>query len=248
MRHDLSSSRSGPPFPLRPPRFGGERALLPFVWLVALAGGAVVAVAGPKWGPFLVAGACLLGLVSAGAWRRPDAALAGLALLIPLQVRLNLPGNWSLAVGFVAISGLAAVVVYRQLLNADPGSLREPPGVLPPATLPAPHPPSVGTRGATAPEGQRSLAGGETPGGPAGAVVPGHPGRCPCKRIARPGRETSPACLPGHGRLGKDASEVDTRPARPSSSRILPRRSVLDPSANSPPGGSRANQRRPIFR
>jgi O-antigen ligase len=72
----------------------------------------------------LIGGALLLGVLLVVAWNRPDAGVAALAFLIPLQVRLNLPGNWSLAIGFVAISGLALVAASKAAL----GSYRLPPG------------------------------------------------------------------------------------------------------------------------
>jgi O-antigen ligase len=85
--------------------------------LIALALGAGVAVAGPRWGPLLGGAPLLLLPLLAVAFRHPGVALAGLALLIPLQVRLNLPGGLSLAVGFLVISALAAVAAYRELLG-----------------------------------------------------------------------------------------------------------------------------------
>jgi O-antigen ligase len=96
----------------------GTWHLAPGTAFLALAVGAVAAVAGPKWGPLAVGGALLLGLLATWAWRRLDAAVAAFAFLIPLQVRLNLPGDWSLAAGFIAISGLGAVFLYRQLVGA----------------------------------------------------------------------------------------------------------------------------------
>jgi O-antigen ligase len=84
--------------------------------LLALALGATVAAAGPTRGSLLIGGAFFLTLLLVMAWCRPDACVAGLAFLIPLQVRLNLPGNWSLAIGFVLISSLALVVAYREIV------------------------------------------------------------------------------------------------------------------------------------
>jgi O-antigen ligase len=71
-------------------------------------------VAGPRWS-LLLAGFPLLIALVAWSWKQPGAALVALALLIPIQARINLPGDWSLAIGFIAISGLAAVVVYREM-------------------------------------------------------------------------------------------------------------------------------------
>jgi O-antigen ligase len=96
----------------------GTWHLAPGTAFLALAVGAVVAAAGPKWGPLAVGGALLLGLLATWAWRQLDAAVAAFAFLIPLQVRLNLPGDWSLAAGFIAISGLGAIFLYRQLVGA----------------------------------------------------------------------------------------------------------------------------------
>lgn len=86
--------------------------------ILALFIGIAVAVAGPLFSPLLVGGPLLMGAALAWVWHRPDAGVAALAFLIPLQVRLNLPGDWSLALGFVAICGLAAVAAYRGLTDA----------------------------------------------------------------------------------------------------------------------------------
>jgi O-antigen ligase len=96
---------------------------------LALAVGAVAAAAGPQWGPLAVGGALLLGLLATWAWRRLDAAVAAFAFLIPLQVRLNLPGDWSLAAGFIVITGLGAIFLYRQLVSAAAGEAVESVGV-----------------------------------------------------------------------------------------------------------------------
>lgn len=84
--------------------------------LAALVLGAGVTLAGPRWGP-LLGGASLLAftfLVVVG--RRPDLGMALFAFLIPLQARVNLPRDLSLAIGFLVISGLTLVAVYRELL------------------------------------------------------------------------------------------------------------------------------------
>jgi hypothetical protein len=85
--------------------------------ILALASGAVVAVAGPGLGFLLIGGALLLSFLLAAIWCRLDRGVAALAFLIPLQVRLPLAGDWALAVGFIAISGLAGALVLRQLFD-----------------------------------------------------------------------------------------------------------------------------------
>jgi O-antigen ligase len=85
--------------------------------LLALIAGAAVAILGTPWSALLVAAVGLLVPIAFWTWRRPERLVVALAVLIPLQVRLNVPGGWALAIGFVVISALAAVVIYQEILR-----------------------------------------------------------------------------------------------------------------------------------
>jgi O-antigen ligase len=108
-----------------PPGTTAERRWL-IAGLLALASGAVVAVAGPGWGSLLIGGALLLCFLLPAIWCRLDWGVAALAFLIPLQIRLNLAADWALAVGFIGISGLAGVLALRQLLGRTGDRRRTP--------------------------------------------------------------------------------------------------------------------------